>query len=139
MKTEKDRSLILNALPEDIVLKTGKKTKIWFKQLNNIIGATSFALALGCLGTNHPKIYGTISLIFIFAIVFTINNHFPSEIKELRNKKNKSDLEQVLLKGMEAHFLGFRKTLKEGIVYWVGIGFLLSVIIGLEDAITKFL
>lgn len=43
---------------------------------NNIVGALSFSLALGSLGTGSPRFYGTISLMFVIMIMGSYGKQF---------------------------------------------------------------
>jgi len=140
MQANNKRKDISEMTPEEIVSDIGEKISTWFSHLNEIIGATSFALGLGCLGTAHPQIYALLSLFFVFGLIKAIARYsFPNNLKKLKDKKNKSDLEEVLLKGMESHFFNLRKTFIEAPVYWLGITFLIFVFAGLNDFINTIM
>jgi len=116
--------------PQKFVKNIKRKTSLWIKELNTVIGLTSFLIALSCLGTNCPQFYAWIGIFIILLLLFSIRHFFPKEIKFLRQKKDKNDFEEIILKGIEAHFLGIRKTFKEAPIFWIGIYFLFLVAVG---------
>ncbi|MDL1971523.1 MAG: hypothetical protein LWW94_11295 [Candidatus Desulfofervidaceae bacterium] len=121
---------ILYKNPQKFVENIKRKTSLWMKKLNTIIGLTSFLIALSCLGTNCPQFYAWIGISIIFILQYSIRHFFPEEIKLLRQKENKNDFEEVILKGIEAHFFGIRETFKEAPIFWIGFSFLFLVAVG---------
>ena len=139
MSDPTDNNLILGLTPYELVKNTRESIPKWFKAANEIIGLASFSFALGCLGTNHPKIYASISFLFICFLMLSIRSRFPSTLKQLRDKPDKTDLEEVFLKGMESHFLSIRITFIEAPIYWLGLVFLLSVLLGIDGFINQLI
>ncbi len=121
---------LLYSNPEKFLFELKKKISFWFEKLNDIIDITVFFIALGCLVPKHPQLYAWIGVFFILMLQSSIKNHFPKEIKYLKEKKKRTDFEEVILKGIESHFLGFRKSLYEGSIFWFGMTFLFFVATG---------
>jgi len=137
MKENADK---INGLhPSKFVDECIKEASKWNKHLDKIVGGLAFTLALASTGTPHPRSYGSISLVFVALVWFKSTHIFPESIKKLRNKKGKSDLEFVILKGIEAHVFSLRKTVSEAPVYWVGLMALGFVAIGLDKTIINWL
>jgi len=72
--------------------------------------------------------------------MYSIRHYFPRNLKLLRNKKEKTILEKVVLKGVESQFLGLSKIVVGGFVYWVGLLSLFAVANGFKTVLlTKIL
>lgn len=112
------------------VKKVKEEVAAWRVFLNNTIGVLSFGFGLGCLGTSKPKIYALISLAFVMFLTFTGIELFPVTIKKLREKKNKTEIEEMWLKGLEKHFFGPRVLIMGYIVYLFGFAFLSCIAAG---------
>ena len=118
---------------EKIIEETKEDLKTWFEKLNLIIGLTAIGFAGFFFKSKHPEIFAWFFIIVIFITLYVIRHYFPTSIKKLRAKKNKSEAEIILLKGMEAHFLNIRKSFKEAPLYWIGMLLLLAVANGFKE------
>lgn len=127
-----NKDLVLEQKPDEFIKKLKKDLDTWVEYLNDIVGALAFTLAVASLGTNHPEIIARISLAFIILIMLIRQSHFPRTLKELRRKKDKTDLEIIVQKGIEAHYFSVTTSIVNGAVYFVGIIALLIVAFGLH-------
>jgi len=123
--------------PKKFIEYIEQKISLWNRKLNEVIGVTSFGIGLACLGTKYPEVFGWLGIFFILVLQYSIRSFFPKEIKYLRNKKNKNSFEEVILKGIESHFFGLRKSFKEAPLFWIGFYFLFLVATGFVSRIAE--
>jgi len=103
--------------------------RVWAYFLNNVIGLFAFTLGLGCLGTHSPSLNALFSFILLCAVYSLGWDKFSRIYKELRDKKEKTTLEKVFYAGATKHFLGFRAMLAHYIVFFMGISFLVFIML----------
>ncbi len=140
MEPDRERQRVLGRLPEEVVEEISRNIPRWRRFVNDVIGVFSFSFAVGCLGTHHPQIYASISFVFIFVMMYTKRHLFPASIMRLREipNRDRTDMDQVLLRGAESHFLGFIRSLVEVPLYWVGLLFLFAVLSGIDNKLDHF-
>lgn len=118
---------------EEFIEQIKKDLKIWFEKLNLVVGAVALGFASIAYKTNHSELLGWFFIAIIFAFYSSIKHYFPEDLKRLKNKKNKSEIELVVLKGVESHFLNIRKSFKEAPLLWIGIASLFAVANGFKN------
>ena len=129
---EKCSKKVFNTTCHDLVEEISRQTSGWFRKLNEAVGLTAFTLGLGCLWSEQPEFYGWVSFAFVLLLMWSLRSYFPQRVREIRNNKNRSEIEEVVAKGIEAHFFSARKTFKETPVFYVGLIFLWLVANGLH-------
>lgn len=96
--------------------------------MNNTIGVFAFSFVLSCLGTANPKLYAAVSLVFLGFLTYFGNKSFPETIKQLRNK-NRTELEDIILKGIESKYFGLRNLTIKNTIFFIGFLFLGGIVI----------
>lgn len=93
----------------------------WQEFLNFMLGFFSFNAALACLSLGNPQLYATISFLFFLIAGYSGMNRFPQTYKDLRDKKDRTDLEEVWFLGIKSKFFGLSVFVKKLPVYWFGL------------------
>ena len=125
-------STVLGRSPHEIVQEISEAMPTWVEKLNLIVGMAAITFSVIALNSKYTELVAWAFLIVTFLVVFAIQHYFPPHIKDLRKKREKSDLEYVVLKGVEAHYFGFKNTLLNLSLYWVGLCFLFAVANGFK-------
>lgn len=123
-------SKVLGKAPSDVVSEIAEAMPTWMEKLNLVVGMAAITFSVIALNSNYTEAVAWCFLGVILLVARAIEHYFPPHIKELRKKRQKSDLESIILKGVEAHYLGFRSTFSSLPLYWVGVGFLFAVASG---------
>ena len=92
----------------------------WRDRLNLTVAPILFAGsgAFVPLAEESP-FYGFILLVFSLALMQYIAIHdFPMTVKNLRGKERKTDREEILLKGIERHYLLRWKSIPDFFLFW---------------------
>lgn len=118
--------------PHEIVGDVANAVPEWFEKLNIVVGLWCLGAAIMCFKSEHPELYAWLSIIVMFLILVALRRYFPPHIQELRKKKNKTDLEQVILKGCQSHFFGIKTSLLPLSLYWIGFGSLFAIASGFK-------
>ena len=66
-----------------------RKLTTWYDFLNNLYGLVGFALAVSCLGTNSPKFYACLSLIFLISVYLPKRKKYQQFLKFLREIRHR--------------------------------------------------
>jgi len=112
----------------------------WFEKLNLVVGLVSLGFAALAFKSDQPELVGWFLFVIVLGVMYSIRHYFPRNLKLLRNKKEKTILEKVVLKGVESQFLGLSKIVVGGFVYWVGLLSLFAVANGFKTVLlTKIL
>jgi hypothetical protein len=98
----------------------------WAFVLNNLLGLTSFALGISCLGTPRPDITGYLSLIFMLMVGIYSRKEFPKTLIQLRDAKL-SELDQLKRDGLRKKYLSLQAAVTHAPVYLTGWFFLGAV------------
>ncbi|WP_143247732.1 hypothetical protein [Alloalcanivorax xenomutans] len=131
------KALVLGRPVDEVIKEIGEAFPVWFEKLNLIVGLTSLTFAVLAYKSARPELFGWLLLIVIMGVVYSIRHYFPKLHRELRKKKNKSELEVVVLKSLEARYLSMSRTFIDGPIYWVGIGALFAVANGFKVFATQ--
>ena len=92
--------------------KAEKEAAGWQEFLDQIIGVAAFTFALGALSLPNPLLSLTASFLSFVIITRLINlnsNLFPEEITNLRNKQDKTIIDEALLAYANHKFLSNKK------------------------------
>ncbi|WP_290502732.1 hypothetical protein [Alcanivorax sp.] len=95
----------------------------WQSFLNNTIGVLAFTLGLASLGTHSPDFNAALSVAFLLTVSYSARQLFPTTYKKLRDKKNKSEEEEIVFKGLTKHHFSIHKYA----VYTLGYSFLVFI------------
>lgn len=119
--------MVLGREPNEIVEEIAGSMPIWVEKLNLVVGLSAITFSVISLNCKYTELVAWCFLGIIFLVFLAIKHYFPPHIKSLRQKKNKSELEYVILKGVEAHFFGFKNMFFSSSLYWVGICLLFAI------------
>ncbi len=136
---ESDQSLVLGKAPEDIIHIAKQEAKPWLNYVNMTAGLLAFVAAMACAFSAHPKRLSLLCLVLIVAARKLALSFRPLALNELREKSHKSELEWVVLKGIESEVMGRRKSITEAPAFWIGLATLVATMLGVPDAVTEFL
>lgn len=109
----------------------------WQEFLNLTVGTLSFTMGLATLSVKH--IWAWFALAFLIALVFPQMKKWPPTLKGLRDKKDKTDRERIIYRGLMDEFFGFSALLKNFAAFWIGVAFLLFVATNLATKIELLL
>jgi len=126
MNNINNSSSLAELSPEEIMEKVKGETPQWKQYANILIGVLAFSLAIGCLGTPHPKPYALASLVFILLLIYTTAPAPSSTLRRLSEKKDKTESDTLLIKRIEKEALSAHKNL---IPFTLGMMALVAVII----------
>ena len=125
-------STVLDRDAEEVVDEIAHAMPNWFEKLNLYVGSGAIGFSVIALNSSYTEIVAWSFFIVVFLIVMAVKHHFPPHIKELKRKHNRSNLENVVLKGVYSHFLGFRGSFFSLLLYWFGLCFLFAVANGFK-------
>jgi hypothetical protein len=95
-----------------------ENTQRYFPTVNEIFGVLSFGIALACISTDNPQLYGCLAVVFVFLVWLSNFIKFRSEFVELKNTS----------------VLSASNVLKKSFIALIGWSFLGAVAIGLFDS-----
>lgn len=95
----------------------------WQSFLNNTIGVLAFTLGLASLGTHSPSFNAALSIAFLLSVSYSARQIFPNTYKKIRDKKNKSEEEEIFFKGLTKHHFSIHKYA----VYALGYSYLVFI------------
>lgn len=93
----------------------------WQEFLNFMLGFFSFNAALACLSLDDSQFYASVSFLFFIVAGYAGMNRFPQSYKELRDKKDRTNLEEVWFLGIKSKFFGLSVFYKKLPVYALGL------------------
>ncbi len=136
---ESDQSLVLGKAPEDIIHIAKQEVKPWLNYVNMTTGLLAFCAAMACAFSAYPKSLSFLCLVLIIALRKIALSFRPFAVNELREKPHKSELERVVLKGIESELMGRRKSITEAPAFWIGLATLFAMMLGVPDTLTDVL
>ena len=101
--------------------------KPWRYFLNNVVGVLAFSLGMASLGTDSPSTNATISMLFLFILIFNKRRLFPPQLIMLRTKDNRTQTEEDCRRSIEKKQIGLSSLFKLYTVYASGWAFLIFV------------
>ncbi|EHA1127555.1 hypothetical protein FG475_21110 [Vibrio navarrensis] len=114
-------------LTNEYIEQIDEQFKVWANFLNTGIGLLSFTLAIACMGTESPTINATLSLIVIFFVRINGSQYFPYEIQQLRAKAKSDEKAEIILRGLEQKYFGFKTNFTMYPMFIFGLLFLMAV------------
>jgi hypothetical protein len=123
---------VLDSTADEFVREMAEQFPTWFEKLNLVVGMGAITFSVLCFKSDYPEIYALLSLIVVFGLMASVQHYFPPKLKHLRNKNGKTNLEIVILKGVESHYLGLSKMVFGGFIYWLGLLSLVAVASGFK-------
>jgi hypothetical protein len=130
---ESAENRVLGMSPEDIVAIAEREMRPWLYYVNVTTGIVAFVAAIVCASAGNPQLLSLICLIVIAAAREIVFSFRPEVITRLREKFHKTELERVVLKGIESELLGRHRSFAEAPALWVGASALIAIACGVSD------
>lgn len=115
------------------------ETEKWQEFLNLTIGMLAFTMAISILGLK-PKlqIFGAwAAFCFLVALILPNMRRWPPTLRALKDKKNRTEAEEIIFKGLMAQFFGASAILKNFSAYWIGMAALIALGLGCGEYLEK--
>lgn len=105
----------------------------WQDFLNTFVGVISFSIAIAIAGLKAKFLWSCLSVVFLMCLVFPQMKKWPPTILALKKKKQRTDRETILYKGLMDEFFCFKAIVLNFSAYWFGVLMLIAVGAGFFD------
>jgi hypothetical protein len=111
----------------------------WQEYLNITIGVLTFTLAIAIAGLKAKIIWTSLAYFFLIVLVLPNMKRWPPTLKYLKNKKDKTEQEEIIYRGLLDKFFGVKALLFNFAAYWFSLLVLGLVGFGATDWLEKTL
>ena len=92
----------------------------WFDKLNLIVAPIIFAVSGTFVGlVEESAIYGVILLIFSLSLMGYVGRYFPKTVEQLRTKENRTEREEIILKGIHGYYFFRWQQIRKCSLFWI--------------------
>lgn len=112
-----------------------EQIKKWEMLMNLAVAPVAFAGAITALGSPNERrqLVAWLAIAFVATLGVAVRKEFPGLIRELRARKNRSLVDEIHLRGLEAYYLSGAAMIKRFPALYLGMLLLAATAAGIPD------